>query len=151
MEQIPHDAYSHETAPRDYSGNTIQKSHDPNVDPYGCNENNYFRTWQLPQRTGRSAKNTDLPPPPYNASQNSNDPRYRHVEHVYESPKFDRREIPQSSSGDLTNGSAQYFELDPDAVTNGNLPHGSQTNPDVNSEFHWLAQEEQPEVMFSTH
>ena len=153
MQQLSHEAYNQE-APRDYNSATIQKSRDQ-MDPYGTNENNYFRTWQLPQRSGRSIKNSELPPPPYvpasTLSGGSDSSRYRHVEHVYESPKFDRREMAQSGSGDLTTGSAQYFELDPEAANMGqrSLPRSGHAQPDIDNDLSWMAHDEQPENSFS--
>ena len=88
------------------------------LEVYNPGENNYYRTWQLQQRAGKQTtiQGSELPPPPYHPVSTSSDGRdSRYVEHVYESPKFDRRDMTGTSgSGEIAH--AQYFELDPDAV-----------------------------------
>ena len=75
------------------------------IDPYTSNENDYFRTWQL-QRHAQARNPIDVDYPS-NTVRTHDDTKqfgfgggYGHVEHIYESPKFDRRDV-------------QYFELDP--------------------------------------
>ena len=65
-----------------------------------------------------------MPPPPYQPNSNctcEEDERY--IEHVYESPKFDRHTMP---SVDDANSRASYFELDPEVVRHiqNNNAHG---------------------------
>ena len=154
---------------RPYGSATLSKSRDP-MDPYGINENNYYRTWQL-QRN--KPKNADLPPPPYHpVSTGSDGQDYRYVEHVYESPHFDRRDmgvggprgdmtpghnigprgdmIPQCSA-ELSPTGQQYFVLDPDAEVA--QCHGaaqrSRTNPTDPRELHEIGWIKPDEVTFA--
>lgn len=127
---------------RGYTVSEVEK-HRNSLDPYNTSENNYYRTWQLQQRAHKqSIQGTELPPPPYNPVSASNDVRdSRYVEHVYESPKFDRRDVSASESGDLTH--AQYFELDPEAedetyTLGRNRNHLRQQNLVPDREISWL-------------
>ena len=108
-----------------YAGSQVIKAYDPYN---AAGENNYYRTWQLQRHGGvKEGRDLPIPPPPYHHqvsthSSNGADPRY--VEHIYESPKFERRQFPEEPGatgagggiGDF-NPSQQYFELDPEAVS----------------------------------
>ena len=90
-------------------------------DPYTANENDYFRTWQL-QRHAQARSPVDMDYPS-NTVRPRDEPNkfgfgYGHVEHIYESPKFDRRDV-------------QYFELDPTVCHQGDpcpIPENSARN-----------------------
>ena len=133
---------------RDYNSSTMPKGRGV-VDPYEPNENNYYRTWQIQQRNSKPhIRNTELPPPPYYqpSSDGSQGRGYHFVEHVYESPKFDHRDMPSSPSGDLTNGSAQYFELDPEVISSHSMPRRHDT---IDSDPRWIRRESGPDGMIS--
>ena len=81
-------------------------------------QNDYYRTWQLRHGSQPRAGYGPLPPVPSNQTMsrthsmpvgreprlaNRDDYAFEPVEHIYESPKFERREL-------------QYYELDPSSV-----------------------------------
>ncbi len=88
----------------------------PPGEAYLPNENDYYRTWQL-QRHGpvqgsqhESSSSYPLAPSsPHSIVGDNNGSKYmfNQVEHIYESPKFERRDM-------------QYYELDPSAVQSDN-------------------------------
>ncbi len=105
-----------------YAGSHVTKAYDP----YNAAENNYYRTWEIQRRSGKDQRDIPIPPPPYQTRGSdgslTSDPRFRHVDHIYESPKFERRDFnPEENivQGEFTPGT-QYFELDPDVM--GNRP-----------------------------
>ena len=136
-------------------------------DPYETNENNYYRTWQLQQRAHhqqqqqqqlqhqqqRASKQGELPPPPYHPISTSSSEQCRYVDHVYESPKFDRRDFPGSCSSEGGYGSQQYYELDPDVVDSQiqqqPIPHHRQAKNSLTGDICWMRRDDIPEVMMS--
>jgi len=83
-------------------------------------ENDYYRTWQLQRH---ALPRTAAPPrgiPPSYSDQLGASGRGRYVEHIYESPKFDRRDTRYGD--DCSPGAAdrtvpsEYFELDVHAI-----------------------------------
>ena len=112
-------------------------------------ENDYYRTWQLQRHppgarpypgagahgsfgnddtiergthTAMLCTNPHCSQRPYDTMDAER--RQQPMEHIYESPKFDRRDVvpppvpPQNQTSNSTTGgsSQQYFELDPDEV-----------------------------------
>ena len=79
-------------------------------------ENDYSRTWQM-QRHQHGRNSLPLPPG-YNQTIDPRNPNGRNYDqHVYESPKFEHREMHSSSEAGSEPGvNAQYYELDPEAV-----------------------------------
>ena len=70
-------------------------------------DHNYFRTWELPRQLPRRPEMTHemLNGPP------DIDHEYEagyYADHIYESPKFERREL-------VPDESTKYYELDPEA------------------------------------
>ena len=81
-------------------------------------ENDYYRTWQLQRHAVPRPVGPPRGVPPSYSDQLG---RGRYVEHIYESPKFDRRDtgyddesLPVGAS-DRT-GPSEYFELDVHAI-----------------------------------
>ena len=96
---------------------------------YHSTENDYYRTWQIqrhmPQSTPLPAVPSDIHPPSYNfhgahtsstqdvtSTGNINNTGYHHdsyspQQHIYESPKFNRKGFSRGDSG-------EYYELDQD-------------------------------------
>jgi hypothetical protein len=82
---------------------------------YMPNENDYYRTWQLQRHApAQNTPSSHYPYPPHSprpSGDNGHDGegskytfnQHDQVEHIYESPKFARRDV-------------QYYELDPSAV-----------------------------------
>lgn len=118
---------------------STQRCKNPHLlDPY--RENQYYRTWQLQQRAaggGRSpggvTNSSQSPPPPYDpvniGTGSTTDQDGRYVEHIYESPKFERHEISPHGDGGgpgeqhaHAHAHVKYFELDPNvsALHKGN-------------------------------
>ena len=93
--------------------NSVPRSKGSIIDPY--RENTYYRTWQLQHRGCNRAPSgvNAAPPPPYDpvtlvgggTNQNA-----RYSEHIYESPKFERREM--APHGTEEPSSVKYYELD---------------------------------------
>ena len=90
-------------------------------------ENDYSRTWQMQRHPGVGRSGAGLPPPPghgYGVDPRSgsingygNNQHVNYDQHVYESPKFERHELHSGSDeGSDQAPSAQYYELDPEAV-----------------------------------
>ena len=99
-----------------YAGSQVIKSYDP----YGsAGENNYYRTWEMQRHGMKDGRDIPVPPPPYPSSVPTNgdgiNPRY--VEHIYESPKFERRQFSDEQPGGEFGPTQQYFELDPEVVS----------------------------------
>ncbi|KAK2187904.1 hypothetical protein NP493_151g04008 [Ridgeia piscesae] len=97
----------------------VDYTHKPpsNLDSYTSSENDYYRTWQLQRHGPGGARVVAVPPPhvPYD----SVDRTTCMSEHIYESPKFDRREptISRSGAGSRSDPLAlQYYELDPQSI-----------------------------------
>ena len=92
----------------------------PPSDAYPCQENDYFRTWQL-QRHHSVGRGSSMPPlSPLSSSYDTMETgKRRTVEHIYESPKFERKERPVGEESEQ-GSNVQYYELDPEAVGNGN-------------------------------
>ena len=122
-------ASRHHYATADKIQTNIHDTYVPNktdrtADYFGPNaENDYYRTWQLQQRShggtmlttpGECMEHSHGPPQTYRAlstdssfsAQNS-----RYSEHLYESPKFDHQEMQMQ---DVDGGHVKYFELDPE-------------------------------------
>ena len=86
--------------------------------------NDYYRTWQLQRHLS-----SDLGPPPYcEQARLAAGGKVPYVEHIYESPKFDRRDETMAHHGrDITaySGSrthqsddvpTEYYELEPESL-----------------------------------
>lgn len=91
------------------------------TDTYAPIGNEYYRTWDMQghMTSGNNNQEGDYPPPYPQAhgggsgtNRHSSDSS-RYVYHVYESPNFERRDLP----GERT----EYFELDPDAMPESSL------------------------------
>lgn len=110
------------------------------MDPYGINENNYYRTWQLRNKP----KNAELPPPPYHPVSTSGDGQdTRYVEHVYESPHFERREIAHNPSAvELSPTGQQYFVLDCEAEVPSHLSQRPCLADPRDTEIGWIKPDE---------
>lgn len=87
-------------------------------------ENDYYRTWQLQRHPAGGRPPCSLPHTSAHGHMASLD-RHPVVEHIYESPKFDRKEmalVPYNESGNNNSdvapprGPTQYFELDPEEI-----------------------------------
>lgn len=72
------------------------------LDPYQ-GENAYSRTWQMHSHQYPEG-NYDTDIKAYNGG--------RYVEHVYESPKFERKEYPHEGTMSSSGPSVQYYELE---------------------------------------
>ncbi len=96
---------------------------------YQSTENDYYRTWQMQRHLQAMGQRTlsspralpkQLPPPPYNtnahsASGSSSSDSYQRnqqygSEHIYESPKFDRKAFPDPAQG-------AFFDEDDDPLS----------------------------------
>ena len=114
---------------------------DPNAEYFVANsENDYYKTWQLQQRSrgGSVAPPSDYPEhvlgPPQTYRALSTDSSFsaqnsRYSEHLYESPKFDHRDdsFPEADvggggCGGGGGGHAKYFELDPESDVRTGMP-----------------------------
>ena len=81
-------------------------------------EQTYFRTWQL--RHGGAGIQPGVhgyvgqipPPPPPPSYPDTSNYNARYVEHVYESPKFERKSVDSCLNGDDISHT-KYYELDP--------------------------------------
>ena len=90
-------------------------------DPYPyMSENDYYRTWQMQRHlvpnkgtgSGTAAHPVSRQqhlPPSYDTMDSSS---HRGTDHIYESPKFERRGMSVDNGNDLVTP-AQYYELDP--------------------------------------
>ena len=101
-----------------YAGSQVIKSYDP----YGsAGENNYYRTWEMQRHGLKEGRDLPIPPPPYHhtsaASSNGDGTNPRYAEHIYESPKFERRQLSDEQHSCEFGPTQQYFELDPEVVS----------------------------------
>ena len=118
-----------------YAGSQMVKSYDP----YGsAGENNYYRTWEMQRHGMKDGRDLPIPPPPYphhpsltSSSGDGVNPRY--VEHIYESPKFERRQFSEEQPNVEFSPTQQYFELDPEVVTS--KPGEASTSSNRNAQF----------------
>ncbi|ELU12151.1 hypothetical protein CAPTEDRAFT_204696 [Capitella teleta] len=88
----------------------------------GSTENDYYRTWQLQRHPAGGRPPCSLP---QTSAHGHITDHHEVVEHIYESPKFDRKEmglIQMNETGNNNSdplaprGHTQYFELDPEEV-----------------------------------
>ena len=104
----------------------------------------FFRTWQLrhggagiqPGVHGYTGHIPTPPPPPSYPADHSNY-NARYVEHVYESPKFERKSVESNLNGEDIS-QAKYYELDPQLGTCS--AHQSSSVTAGNSQSHVVRQ-----------
>ena len=80
------------------------------VQTYQSTGNDYYRTWQLSRHGGQATL-----PPPYIDHRHSQ----QYPEHIYESPKFERKTVCSTGYGHDGEAPTDYYELDPESVEAG--------------------------------